>query len=262
MKALSVSLVVISSFVFSTCSAQIYSEDFNDGVANGCILDPLLPNVMGIAQISPNDLAMASLYVDEFGMPLLSYFEDWLITPQISITGPSELSLDVLLGIGQFPDPGSQRVEILVSTTNLSYSSFTSIYNYTYPNPSPVVNPTQVDLSAYAGNDIYIAISNRGQNTYGMVWDNILVTESNVTSIDEAEPLTFSVYPNPANEVVNVKVTQPNSTVLLYDINGKLVYEASTSNSITINTDNMQRGLYLMVVQSDKKSGTKKLILN
>lgn len=97
----------------------------------------------------------------------------------------------------------------------------------------------------------------------------IKIYYGNITSIKKNDrPLTkFSIYPNPAAEQIKVDVSkfQDNTTVLvsITDISGKLHLQRnySTISMFDLNIEHLTSGIYLVSLQSDKKVGVQKLIV-
>lgn len=83
------------------------------------------------------------------------------------------------------------------------------------------------------------------------------------SGITETEKLRqeISLYPNPASSGFTIKNVQPNSTIKLFDLNGKelLFYHLPGSETLFINTENFATGIYLVNVLSDKNLQTLKL---
>lgn len=81
-------------------------------------------------------------------------------------------------------------------------------------------------------------------------------------SIDE-ETLknTITVYPNPTSNIINImfpeNLISKDSNITIYDINGSLINNHNSTivnNGITISTDRLSTGVYLIKVVSDKKT--------
>ncbi|MFT6717614.1 MAG: hypothetical protein ACJA0Q_002271 [Saprospiraceae bacterium] len=72
-----------------------------------------------------------------------------------------------------------------------------------------------------------------------------------------------NVYPNPANEVVNVDLgSATNATVELSDVTGKVVASASAASGVvSLNTSNVPAGLYVVSVKSDSGVSTSKVVV-
>lgn len=75
----------------------------------------------------------------------------------------------------------------------------------------------------------------------------------------------FSLFPNPANDVLNIKLNNiTNANLRVYDIQGKLVIERSISNeqNLELNVSNLQSGLYFVKLNTSTKEMVKKLIID
>lgn len=72
---------------------------------------------------------------------------------------------------------------------------------------------------------------------------------------------TVDIYPNPANEVVNVRTDLENVTVTISDILGRAVIVST--NETTIDVSQLVKGTYILqVYQGDELMGTEKLMKN
>ncbi|PYE81698.1 putative secreted protein (Por secretion system target) [Winogradskyella epiphytica] len=87
---------------------------------------------------------------------------------------------------------------------------------------------------------------------------------------DERVEFTMDIYPNPASNIVNIKLsgTQNESQVLIYDVTGKLIIENRISNeSLNISTttqmdiSSLQAGVYFVKIIDQGRDITKKLIV-
>jgi len=88
--------------------------------------------------------------------------------------------------------------------------------------------------------------------------------------IEEEVGLNFDVYPNPASDIVNVKIsgTVDVSDITIYDVTGKLVKQikvanenSSYSTTSQIGISSFQSGVYFVRLISKDKAITKKLIV-
>jgi hypothetical protein len=74
---------------------------------------------------------------------------------------------------------------------------------------------------------------------------------------------TISLYPNPANNLLNLKSDFEIQHIEVYDIFGKLILEKDfkeISAEVQIDIENLSSGLYLLVVQSDSAKKVLKFI--
>ncbi|WP_452227999.1 M20/M25/M40 family metallo-hydrolase [Lacinutrix sp. MEBiC02404] len=90
---------------------------------------------------------------------------------------------------------------------------------------------------------------------------------SNPLSINENEQDTFKIYPNPStNGLVHLNFldeSSMNNSITIYDILGKQVYiKTNLQATETINLKKIQKGVYIVVVKTNEKTTTKKIILN
>jgi len=79
-------------------------------------------------------------------------------------------------------------------------------------------------------------------------------------------PQNWSVYPNPAKEQIQVNLPSYNQPyqLKLYNATGQLLYQSTTSptaNQQTININNKSSGVYILQIQNDTFTSTKKLII-
>ena len=83
----------------------------------------------------------------------------------------------------------------------------------------------------------------------------------------EAEALEageMSVYPNPANTVVNFIFTHEvqGRKIKLYDAVGNLIYTCdASSNNLTLTTDNLTSGIYFYKAVTGDKISQNKLVI-
>ncbi|MBN8641266.1 MAG: SBBP repeat-containing protein [Flavobacteriales bacterium] len=67
------------------------------------------------------------------------------------------------------------------------------------------------------------------------------------------------ITPNPANEVINIQSNQPIENYQLIDLTGKII--TSESNSNTINVSTINPGIYLLKINSNNTTTTKKVVI-
>lgn len=85
--------------------------------------------------------------------------------------------------------------------------------------------------------------------------------ESN-TKIED--PINVTIYPNPCSDFVQVDFEEnyeDNINLQLFDITGKLISEQSDSfqKKITVDTSNISSGIYLLKIQINNRTITKKI---
>ena len=173
--------------------------------------------------------------------------DNWLITPAINI--PSTGANLCWWVAAQDADYAADHYEVKVSTSGSNPSNFTSVYNETLS--STDWGQRVVNLNDFAGQTVRIAfVHNNCTDMFIMKIDDIYVGEG--VGINEVEENFVSVYPNPANNVINVNATSNISNVEVYTITGQKVGDFTANSTHTaINTSNLTRGLYLMQIHTE-----------
>ncbi len=91
------------------------------------------------------------------------------------------------------------------------------------------------------------------------------VQDSSVLSITDVQEskFDFSVFPNPAQDFIRIKSRNTISSIEIFTLSGqKLLHEKTTSNNTnTIDVTYFDSGLYLLKINSETKSYTKKLVI-
>ena len=102
-------------------------------------------------------------------------------------------------------------------------------------------------------------------------WTNFDPQNSPYTSVVNIPNVaSISIYPNPSNGLTSLNINNDknvNMNINLLDINGRVITNLfdgtmnAGSNSVAINTANLQRGLYIVNVLSDNNTATYKLVV-
>lgn len=90
------------------------------------------------------------------------------------------------------------------------------------------------------------------------------ITVLDPTGVEEHNKVSFSIFPNPANDKVNISFEGGNmERVELFDINGKLVKElvANNPNSMTVDVQGLSTGRYMFNVHTDSGNSFSEALL-
>ncbi|WP_298499609.1 T9SS type A sorting domain-containing protein [uncultured Algibacter sp.] len=94
---------------------------------------------------------------------------------------------------------------------------------------------------------------------------NTFITEYvNTLSVSQFNTNTFSLYPNPVKEAVNIKLNSAlsgNVFVEIVDVQGKIILQDRLSKTLQINVLNFEPGLYFVKLKHDHGEFIKKLII-
>lgn len=190
--------------------------------------------------------------------------EDWLVTPLIDLSNRTSCSL-TFYGGQQYTDPYGTVYQVKVSTTSqTSHASFTNVATYAEADftdilSAPLTSLKTVDLSAYNGQQIYIAFVMTQDDGDNWFIDNVNVTGTLSTpSFDDKQ---ISIYPNPTNGILNVEAIETISRIEIFNILGSLVKATENSNKIDITE--LNSGTYFAKITSTEgKVKTQKIVKN
>ncbi|NRA93960.1 MAG: T9SS type A sorting domain-containing protein, partial [Psychroserpens sp.] len=108
----------------------------------------------------------------------------------------------------------------------------------------PQVVIVDFDLVDDCGNMVSASATFTAQETLGL-------TDSNLEAI--------RIYPNPAKDQLNFEGLQQETTVMIYNILGKRILETRVKDKLNLS---LRSGLYIVVIQQNESSITKKLIID
>lgn len=186
MKRIFLSLFFTALFGTSFLSAQvIFQEDFDNGMpANFTLLnvDNLTPaaNVAYVTSawivredfvnLPEDSIAVSTSWYTPSGIS-----DDWMITPQISLTTNNILSWEASALDVNFPD----GYQVLISTTTPTTAAFTSLLTIPAENTTWTSRSIDLQASGYSNQNVYIAFRNNSNDQFLLFIDDILVAERN-----------------------------------------------------------------------------------
>lgn len=91
--------------------------------------------------------------------------------------------------------------------------------------------------------------------------DNILITQNSVLSNNEFSVSNFSMYPNPANEVLNFNAKSNIQNIEVYNLMGqKVLANAFDDNQVSLNVSQLNSGVYVVKAIIDGVESSAKFI--
>jgi len=186
-----------------------------------------------------------------------SQADNWIISDKLSLGIGASLSFWVLT-----PKPGSwgnESFNVLISTTNNQLSSFTALASA--EEAPDTWTQKSYNLSAYAGQDVYLAIQHVSVDKF-MFWvDDIEITEGTTQSNNIIKDKVL-VYPNPSTGVINIKGAN-NSTIEILNSLGVIIDKINNASSIeTVNISDFSTGTYIIRIINNNNIIIKKISLN
>lgn len=126
------------------------------------------------------------------------------------------------------------------------------------------LTPRTLDISSFLGEAaVYIVFRHFGvSDQFTMEIDNVAVTATPL-STESFFASNFKVYPNPAQNVLNIdaKANMSLTNVELTDLNGRVVKAMDVSGvSTQLNISDVNAGMYFLKVTSNEGVGTSKII--
>lgn len=174
---------------------------------------------------------------------------DWLISPKLTLpTADAQMTFFVKSYIGEY---GLEKYNVLVSETDDNLESFEMI-GTTREAPYDAWEEVTVDLSEYAGKEVYLAIQCVSEDAFIFMLDDIIVSKP-VSSVAENAVAMLSLYPNPATEMIVISSGgSAIEKVDIYNAAGALVYSAQSSDSSNFryNVSSLEAGIYFAKLET------------
>ena len=136
--------------------------------------------------------------------------------------------------------------------------------NASFPLVTAGINPGEVDLLAVSGN----TTANPNALAHSAKFDNLVVRASATDTLlgvsQVASVNDFTVYPNPASDVISVSSVKSINGVKVVDLNGRIMKQTTYENvsSTSINVSDLASGVYFLNISSDSGSVSKKFMKN
>lgn len=192
---------------------------------------------------------------------------DWIISRGVNIAANETVDISFYVAAIQTGTTTDAAYNLTVGTAkNVSAQTTTVASGVTFNNTA--FQMQNHSYAAPAAGVYYFGMQNAVPiNAAGSVFwalDNFTVSSA-TASIDEVNANDFSVYPNPANDMINVSSNSLNiNNLSIVDINGRQVMNNSYDGSISasLNITELSSGLYLLNITTDLGTITKKLVKN
>ncbi len=193
--------------------------------------------------------------------------QDWLVTPSIDLANYTSTTL-TFSGGQQYTDVYATSYTVRVSTTSATdIASFSTVATYSETDFSGAIDGLvllasdlkTVDLSAYDGQQIYVAFVMEQNDDDNWFIDNVNVTGT--LSIEEFTTNQFSIYPNPTTGLLTVSSRVAISKIEVFNVLGGRVKKIENSKKIDIS--NLSAGTYIARITTiDGNTQNQKIIKN
>jgi hypothetical protein len=248
------SLLAIGALLaLTTGNAQIFSEDWSTAQAttwtstqNVTDTDTNFWRFVGVLGFE----SQGTIRISESWIPVPTNDpgtaltpDNVLISPPINMSAISgNVSLSFKTGSSQATADGyfAEQISVYAVTDLATLPAATPIYNTTFT--AGGLNTVNLAINSMAGQaTVYLVFRHHNcTNQYLVMLDDILVTNGGV-GIEE-NVLDAVVYPNPANDVLNINATEDLVSINVITMDGKVV---ATSTTTSVNVAALTSGMYL-----------------
>lgn len=155
------------------------------------------------------------------------------------------------------------QVEFFIDDNNRQGKEFLFVDTYTETDFNSALNKT-ISMAIPSGSTfvaeqkiLAIAIDANG-NTSECSISETVIDES--LSVESQMFTEVSIYPNPATDILNIKIPNTINSIELYSILGKKVFQTSSTID-QIDVSSYQSGIYLLKIKTNQGSVTKKIVI-
>ena len=180
------------------------------------------------------DHAMGIRYADQN--------DDYLVTPMLNIGANANITFGVADNSTSYPETYEVYAIVGDQQTIIREAAQTSTQ-------MPEFETITVDLAAYAGQTIQIAIRNTSVNMYYFFVDNF--TLNGVVAVDENIAETVAVYPNPTKDMVTVANAEGKNIVIVNSLGQVVANIENAAANQTIDVANFANGTYFVKVDAE-----------
>lgn len=186
---------------------------------------------------------------------------DWLISPQITLGSSGNVltfwakSCDADFGLEKF------RVGISSGNTTSNVTLLSTGNFVTTPSTATWTEYTYTVPASFNGQAVYFSINCVSDDQFGFAVDDFKVTTTGTLNTESFAKNNFTVYPNPATDVVNIsnaKNLEITNTVIS-DINGRVVKQVNSAVE-SINIGDLSTGVYFLKVTTTEGTGVTKFV--
>ena len=180
-----------------------------------------------------------------------------VLFPENYFVTPYKLDCEQITFIAQAQDANApaEHFGVAVSTTTgATADDFEIVWEADMTAKTPGAwHAYDVDLRAYQGQDIYVAIVHFNCTDQFMLnIDDVRLNRTYQTSVDETLASFTSVYPNPAKDVMMVSSAVSVDYYEIYNMTGAMVRRVDVdANSFTVEVRDLPAGAYMIKMSSE-----------
>ena len=154
------------------------------------------------------------------------------------------------------------RQYLIRTTRDTVYAKISGFWN-----PSPIVTQQNTAYSHQYWSDAVNAkfplvsydLTSAGALSGTVSWTRGVVELNNVGT-KELERKSISIYPNPVQNTLTIDNLDAINKIIITDITGKIVFKSEKNNQKTLTVDFLNKGIYILTIETDTYIGTTKFI--
>ncbi|MDP3445812.1 MAG: choice-of-anchor J domain-containing protein [Ignavibacteria bacterium] len=179
--------------------------------------------------------------------------DNYLVTPQIDLTnvvGPVILEYNIGIGDEDWP---AEKYQINISTTTNTVAGFTNpVFEEILTAPAYYWKKTQVDISAYVGQQVYIAFRHYDcTDNYKILLDSVNVSIASYVGLGENDAKRIQISPNPCTNDLSINGTGI-SRIIIRNIVGQEVADVKMNETIKLDVSDLKQGAYFVSIYRDE----------
>ena len=187
-------------------------------------------------------------------------------------------TFDININVSENSASGDSLMPLFYPETTLNSVQFHNLtrgnadsweWNFGDGNTSTLKNPVhnfdepgihEVSLAAYDGSNVNTIVmrfnTSALKGNYNTDIENVFFFPGMYSSVYNIETFEFSIFPNPTNDFIDIKTSQKNINIAIYDISGRCVLKQNSNQRINIK--NLKSGIYIIKINNKDMSGTAK----
>lgn len=266
--------LLLAVFAFSMNNAQVFSENFNSGsMPTGWTVEnpDTIYNWEVGSSVFYNSLPSGAAFFDDDAAGIGSINSSAkLISPVINLSSVSNPNLSFKYANMVDTEDSILKVEVFNGTAWVQVFSFAGLagtWDYdpdTFDEYLESYDQTQnINLTPYANANFKVRFvyDDAGDYSYGVVVDDVIITSgilgtSDMSSISDK----IKVYPNPVKDYLFITSDVKTSKISLIDMSGKQIKTFSGKSSDKYDLSDLQKGVYLLLIDNGKEVIKKKII--
>ena len=189
-----------------------------------------------------------------------------ILFPENYFVTPYKLDCEQITFIAQAQDANApaEHFGVAVSTTTgATAEDFEIVWETDMTTKAPGNwHAYDVDLRAYQGQDIYVAIVHFNCSDQFMLnIDDVKLNRTYQTSVDETLATFTTVYPNPTSDRLLIESAMSVNSYEIYNVAGTMVASSTIEgNTFEVNVSEMPAGTYLINIMSEGMVQTKRFV--